>query len=85
MVPAVPAMDVSQQLTPLLLGDASQRDVVWASSIKLAVLQAVSGGLTGHALCLFLLLRQGASEQVRLQLFGPASLLRFERQEEAGS
>jgi hypothetical protein len=61
-MPAVSAVYVSQQLAPLLLGDASQRDIIWPSSVEFTILNAVRDGLPDHVLCIFFLLRQGPLE-----------------------
>src|SRR5215216_2576665 len=82
VVPTVSAMYVDQQLAALLPGDRPQRDVVWTPSIKFAIMNATCCSLACHPLYVLLLLWQGSLEQVGPEFFSPASLLRFEREEQ---
>ena len=83
VVPTVSTVNVCQQLFSLLPGDAMQSNVIQPLSVELSVLDAVGRGLPRHALHVLLLLRQGPLHQVILELHGPTSLLRLQRQEQA--
>ena len=75
VVAAISSMDVSEQLSPLLGGDALQRDSIGALAVKVAVPDAVGGRLANYALSSRVVLREGPAFQVGLDLRGPGVCL----------
>jgi hypothetical protein len=83
VVAALSSVDVREDLPSFFWGYAPQCDPVGADAVQVPLFHAVKLGLTRNALCFSIVLGEGSTCEVVLELSDPTSGLGHQREEQA--